>query len=374
MCAVACFTVLALADYRVGEDALSAAMRPPEPTLGDRAYALSRLVLDLAADEKNPTIHGAPAVLQDLALSPSDLLVPQYDSLAFMVLHAAVPLERRVRSAAGAITSTFNHAALAAGVPEAVVSQVADVFGWDLDFTKDLEPGARFRIAYEEHVQHGKSVSGQLLAAQLQSGGRWHDAYYYSDREGSEGAFFDNNGRVVGRRFLRYPVAYTRISSGFGARRFHPVLKVHRPHYGVDFAAPTGTPVRAMASGIVTKAGWYGGNGRLVKLRHDPIHQTAYAHLSRIATGLRPGMRVQKGETIGYVGQTGLATGPHLHFAMYLEGRYADPFKVELPRARSLHGQQLSDFRMGLTGLNRMLAAADPLPEDEPIVTAWLKD
>jgi murein DD-endopeptidase MepM/ murein hydrolase activator NlpD len=309
----------------------------------------------------------------ELPIDPSEMLVPREDSSGWAVMHAAAPLERRVRTAAGEIVTTFARAAAAAGVPEVVVSQVADVLGWEFDFTKDLEPGARFRIAYEERVQHGARIDGRLLAAEIQSGGKWHDVYYFAPERGQAG-YYDGDGRALGTAFLRYPVAYTRISSGFMARRFHPVLRVHRPHYGVDFAAPIGTPVRAVASGIVERAGWYGGNGRFVKLRHDAAHKTGYAHLSGIAPGIRAGMLVTKGQTIGYVGMSGRATGPHLHFAMYIDGRYADPLKAELPRSRSLHGRRLAAFRDGLTGLSRMLAAADPPPLDEPIVTAALVD
>jgi murein DD-endopeptidase MepM/ murein hydrolase activator NlpD len=317
MCAMACLIVLVLADYRVSDEGLGAAMRPPEPA--DALAFSSSASRSQSAKVKKNAIRASkspqPASLRlDLPIDPSELLVSRRDSSGWAVMHAAAPLEQRVRTAAGEIVTTFAHAAADAGVPEVVVSQLADVLGWEFDFTKDLEPGARFRIAYEEEIRHGVRVNGRLLAAELQSGGKWYDAYYFEPERGAAG-YFDANGRALGRDFLRYPVAYTRISSGFG-RRFHPVLRVHRPHYGVDFAAPVGTPVRAVASGIVAKSGWYGASGRFVKLRHGGGHETGYAHLSRIAPDIRPGTVVSKGETIGYVGRTGQATGPHLLVAL----------------------------------------------------------
>jgi murein DD-endopeptidase MepM/ murein hydrolase activator NlpD len=385
MCTLACLIVLGLADFRDGEDPLSAAMRPPE------ALCLSTVTLASSSSD-SPKTHSIPTKpsskrtdkiraqmsaagvsLLKLALrvDPTELLVPRNDSGVWTVGHAAVPLERQVRSASGEITSTFARTAAETGVPEAVVSQVADALGWELDLNEDLEPGARFRIAYEELVRHGRPMSQRLLAAEIQSGGHWYEAYWYAPPRGEAG-YFDAQGRALGRSFLRYPVAYTRISSGFSLRRFHPVLRIHRPHYGVDFAAPIGTPVRAVAAGTVMRAGWYGSSGRFVKLQHDGAYESAYAHLSRIADGIRPGMHVERGDTIGYVGESGLATGPHLHYALYIDGRYADPLKAHLPRARSLHGRRLAGFDAGLAGFGRLLAASAQIPADEPLVTAKL--
>ena len=291
MCVATFVIVLGLADYRVDDDGLGAAMRPPEPAfqrISSRSPSSSsskarKNVVQAKQNARNAA--GVSLLKLELPIDPREMLVPSEDSSGWAVMHAAAPLERRVRTATGEIVTTFARAAAAAGVPEVVVSQVADVLGWEFDFTKDLEPGARFRIAYEERVQHGARVDGRLLAAEIQSGGKWHDVYYFAPERGQAG-YYNGDGRSLGTAFLRYPVAYTRISSGFTARRFHPVLRVHRPHYGVDFAAPIGTAVRAVASGIVERAGWYGGNGRFVKLRHDAAHRTKNGAPAHATTGV----------------------------------------------------------------------------------------
>jgi murein DD-endopeptidase MepM/ murein hydrolase activator NlpD len=384
MCFGACVLVLALADYRTGEESLRAAMQPPEYAVAASTAGRPARQSWIASAKTDPagvalgesrssplaSVVAADATLPGIDVDPYDLLAASHDQGALIVRRAAMPLGRRVRAVAGAVDTTFTSAALRAGAPESIVAQVADVFGWEIDFRRQLAPGARFRIVYDETSEHGQTQTGRLLAAQIEAGGALHEAFYYAPGVRQEGGYFDAEGRAIEGRFLRYPVSFTRISSFFSEWRLHPILKIHLPHYGVDFAAPTGTPVRAVAAGTVVKAGWHGGAGRFVKLEHDARHQTGYAHLSRIAAGIAPGAHVRKGETIGYVGQSGLATGPHLHFALYIEGRYADPLKAHLPHARSLHGARLAAFRDGLAGMNRVLAAADRKADGEPIVTA----
>jgi murein DD-endopeptidase MepM/ murein hydrolase activator NlpD len=160
---------------------------------------------------------------------------------------------------------------------------------------------------------------------------------------------------------MRYPVDFSRISSVFSQGRFHPVLKKRMPHYGVDFAAPRGTPVRAVADATVNKAKFDWANGNFVKLRHDPVWETGYAHLSRIAEGVQAGARVSKGQVIGYVGSTGRATGPHLHFAMYRSGSYVDPLKAKLPRTDSLERAALMAFRLAIDVIDRSYARSEKL-------------
>ena len=168
--------------------------------------------------------------------------------------------------------------------------------------------------------------------------------------------YYNRKGEGLGRQFLRYPVSFARISSHFSTARYHPVLKRKMPHYGVDFAAPTGTPVKAAADGVVSIAGWHGGNGRFVKMRHDAQYESGYAHLSRIASGVRPGARVKQGQVIGYVGSTGLATGPHLHFAMYKGGKYVDPLQASLPRTVPLTASALAGFKAQLRRVEQVYA------------------
>jgi murein DD-endopeptidase MepM/ murein hydrolase activator NlpD len=183
--------------------------------------------------------------------------------------------------------------------------------------------------------------------------------------DGKAAGYYDRLGRGIGRGFLRFPVAFTRVTSDFNTARFHPILKRTVPHYGVDFAAPVGTPVEAVADGRVLKAGWFGGNGRFVKIQHDDVYETSYSHLSRISEAVREGGLVKKGQVIGYVGSTGLATGPHLHFALYRDGKYVDPMKANLPRSQSLTGKELAAFRMRVDMMDRTYASAGKSEDPE---------
>ncbi len=245
------------------------------------------------------------------------------------------PLQARVRMVAreGVVTKSFSGAARQAGIPDAIVSKMADILGWEFDFRR-VRPGDRFRVLYEERTTvDGRPLSpGKLLAAEIRSGKRAYQAFFYDD--GGEGVYVDGNGRTLSHGFLRFPVEFTRISSHFARQRFHPVLQVGRPHHGVDFAAPQGTPVRAAGDGVVVSAGWEGDYGNQVEIRHENGWSTMYAHLKGFAPGIKPGRPVRQGEVIGWVGQTGLATGPHLHFALFRYGQYQDPLtaKVELRR------------------------------------------
>lgn len=245
------------------------------------------------------------------------------------------PLQARVRMVAreGVVTKSFSAAARQAGIPNAIVSKMADVLGWEFDFRR-VRAGDRFRVLYEERTSvDGRPLSpGKLLAAEIRSGKRVYQAFFYDD--GGEGTYVDGNGRTLSNGFLRFPVEFTRITSHFSRQRFHPVLQVGRPHHGVDFAAPAGTPVRAAGDGVVVSAGWEGDYGNQVEIRHENGWSTVYAHLKGFAPGIKPGRAVRQGEVIGYVGQTGLATGPHLHFGLFRNGQYQNPLtaKVELRR------------------------------------------
>ncbi len=236
------------------------------------------------------------------------------------------------RVAIGTIESSFSAAAVRAGVPYALVDDLVDLFSNRVEFKKDFRPGDRFTIIYKDHiVKAGKIISpGPILAAALEVNDEHLVAVRYVGSDGKE-RYFNEKGELLGNGFLRYPLQFSRISSVFTNARFHPVLKISRPHNGVDFAAPTGTPVRAVADAAVVFAGSKGGNGNMVKLKHSDRYETAYLHLSSIAKGVSPGKRVHRGEVIGAVGMSGLATGPHLHFSFYDNGKYVDPLSIKLP-------------------------------------------
>jgi murein DD-endopeptidase MepM/ murein hydrolase activator NlpD len=240
------------------------------------------------------------------------------------------------RTISGIIDSSFSRAAIKNNVPYQIVDQIVDLFGARIEFRKSVQPGDAFSVIYTERkLANGKILEpGPIKGASFENNGKWLAAVSHINDQGKR-LFFDDQGNALGNYFLRYPVQFSRISSQFTTARFHPVLKRNRPHNGVDFAAPTGTPVRSVADGVVVDAGYRGSAGKMVKIDHGDKYATAYLHLHSIPKNLRKGSRVSRGEVIGTVGSTGLSTGPHLHYSFYINGRYVDPLKVDLPQMAS---------------------------------------
>ena len=219
------------------------------------------------------------------------------------------------------------------------------VYGWVLDFTRDIRPGDEFQIAFERLTSTAGDVRyGRVLAAKLVVHGRPYSAYVMENTSGRT-VYYDADGRSLHRAFLKYPVQFRRISSGFNRRRFHPVLKTYRAHLGYDFAADRGTPIRATGDGVVRAAGRNGGLGLMVGIRHPKGIETRYAHMSRIARGIRSGTRVTQGQTIGYVGMTGLANGPHVHYEFLKNGRHLNYRNVNLGDGEPLPTELSGEFR-----------------------------
>ncbi|GAB4250695.1 peptidoglycan DD-metalloendopeptidase family protein [Deferrisoma sp.] len=241
-----------------------------------------------------------------------------------------VPVERRQKSLVGRVEGSLYESFLAAGADADLVMAFVELFSWDVDFTRETREGDEFRAIYEQLWVGDEFVgNGRILAAQYRGQAGIHTAVYYrSDK--TEG-YFDPEGRSVRKSFLRSPLRFTRISSRFSLRRRHPILKVVRPHRGVDYAAPRGTPVWSVADGTVRYAGWKGQAGKTVIVRHSRGYETYYNHLSRFAPGIRKGVRVRQGQVIGYVGATGLATGPHLDFRVKKNGRWVNPLTEKYP-------------------------------------------
>jgi len=238
------------------------------------------------------------------------------------------PVELRWSVAAGEIRSSLFGAADAAGLPDAVTLQLADVFAADIDFYKDLQRGDRFAVVYEMRYVDGEPAgAGRIVAAEFDNRGKTHRAFLFRDVDGSEN-YYGADGTAMRRPFLRTPMEFSRVTSGFSNARFHPILQTWRAHRGVDYAAPLGTPVRATANGTVAFAGQQGGYGNVIILQHPGAFSTVYAHLSRFAPRLRGGARVAQGEVIAYVGQTGWATGPHLHYEFRVAGVQRDPLTL----------------------------------------------
>lgn len=259
-----------------------------------------------------------------------------------------LPLARAQQLASGTIRSSLYAAADDARVPDAVTNQVAEIFGSDIDFRRELRKGDAFSVLYEALLADGEPVTwtsgtGRVLAARFINKGEVHDAVWFQQPGSSKGAYFDLTGRSKTRAFLASPLAFSRVTSGF-AMRFHPIHKTWRAHLGVDFGAPTGTPVRTVGEGVVNFAGVQNGYGNVVQIQHAGDRQTVYAHLSRI--DVRKGQRVEQGQLIGAVGATGWATGPHLHFEFKVKGQQVDPMVVaRASEALQLSPQALASFR-----------------------------
>ncbi|MGH7848262.1 MAG: peptidoglycan DD-metalloendopeptidase family protein [Candidatus Binatia bacterium] len=241
--------------------------------------------------------------------------------------------EVQLISVAGTIESSFVEDGLRAGLNPTLLSQLVDIFSWEFDFENDLKKGDAFKLIYEKRLRIGgsDSVSFRILAAEVTNGDQNYGAIYFEKEKGS-GKYYDLNGRSLARAFLRFPLEFIGISSFFSHSRFHPILKADRPHNGVDFMAKRGTPVRAVGDGKIEFAGWRkGGYGRIVEIEHDSTYSSRYAHLQGLAKGIAKGIPVRKGQVIGYVGSSGLTTGPHLHFEFYKNQTYVDPLKVDFP-------------------------------------------
>ena len=263
----------------------------------------------------------------------------------------AMPQLAAVRAMAARVESSLATSATAAGIPSTMISELAELFGWEVDLAA-LRPADEFRVVFAElRDQDGRARPGDILAAEIRTGGRTLSAFRFENERG-EGEYYDENGLALNRAFLKYPVDFVEITSPFSAARFHPIWRRWRPHRGVDFAAPTGTPVRAVAEGVVTFAGRNGQYGNQIELTHPAPYASSYSHLQRIARGVRPGGRVRKGQVIGYVGSTGSATGPHLHFMFFKNGEYVDPLHVKIPVDERLAGSALKRF----TGVRTELA------------------
>lgn len=278
-------------------------------------------------------------------LSPSETLNVTRDGQGFSADVLKNPLETHVRTASATIDRSLFEAVAAAGARDQTALALAQIFGWDIDFALDIRPGDSFAVTYEELFEDGKFVKdGAVLAAMFRNNGRVYRAARYVDPTGAAN-YYTPEGRSLRRAFLRTPVDFTRVSSTFDLHRMHPILNLIRAHTGVDYAAPMGTPVHAAGSGHVRFMGDKGGYGNVVEIDHSQGIVTVYGHLSRFAQGIHVGSRVNQGELIAYVGMTGLATGPHLHYEYRVNGVFENPQSVHLPDALPIEGEWLADFK-----------------------------
>jgi len=256
------------------------------------------------------------------------------------------PCQREVtvlnKNIAGIVRSSLSETIEELGISHELTNKFVDIFAWQVDFQR-LQRGDKFKLMYEENQVEGKPISiGKIKAIYFEHFGNDYYAYPFDQGDGED--YFDEKGNSLRKALLKYPIEFTRISSRYSNNRFHPVAKVFRAHRGTDFAAPTGTPIRTVGDGIVEEAQYKANNGNYVKIRHNATYTTQYLHMSKIATGIRAGMKVRQGETIGYVGSTGLATGPHLCYRFWRNGVQVDALKVELPPSTPVKNENKNAF------------------------------
>ncbi len=269
-------------------------------------------------------------------------ILPEGDSFTTRTVRRN--LEKRINHASGVITNSLYEGAKRAGLSDELIMELANIFGWDIDFALEIRAGDHFSLIYEEAYLDGKKYdNGPILAAEFVNRGRVFRAIRYEDDQGNSN-YFSADGHSMRKAFLRAPVDFRRISSRFTKARWHPVLGKKRPHRGVDYSAATGTPIKAAGDGRVIFRGRKGGYGNTVIIKHGSQYTTLYAHMSRFNRKVKKGSRVRQGQIIGYVGKSGLATGPHLHYEFRVNGVHRNPLTVKLPAAAPIARKYRKDF------------------------------
>lgn len=343
------------------DDAQAAAFLKSDP--------LARNVLRL---KPGKTVHaelGADGTLQTLTMPDADAgrqddapknIVVRRDGDGMRAAEVPASLERRVEMRSGEIRSSLFAATDDARIPDNVANQIVQMFATDIDFASDLRRGDRFNVVYESFWQDGEPVrAGRVLAAEFLNDGKAYQAVWFDSPDDARGGgYYGFDGHSLKKAFLRSPLTFSRISSGF-SMRLHPILGKWKAHKGVDFAAATGTPIHASGDGTVEFIGRQTGYGNVVMLKHWSDYSTVYAHMSRFAEGLHKGDKVQQGEVIGYVGATGWATGPHLHYEFRVDNVPRDPLTVDIPNAQPLAGADLQRFASVSSEMQRRIALLD---------------
>ena len=297
-------------------------------------------------------------LLQRISIAPGpelSVLVERNDTNGFTALEVRPDLRRREIRVRGVIRSSLYHAGIGSGLPRAVLADLIRMYSWDVDFQRDLQPGDTFELVFERHeTLSGRAVrDGDILYSALVLGGKkW--AYYRFEYADGSLDYFDEDGQSARKPLLRTPIDGARLSSRYGKRR-HPILGYTRMHRGVDFAAARGTPIYAAGDGVIVYRGRNGSYGKYIRIRHNSTYTTAYGHLKAYRRGLKRGSRVKQGQIIGYVGTTGLSSGPHLHYEVLVGKRQTNPLRLKMPSGRKLTGKSLKIFQSARAKLDGRL-------------------
>lgn len=288
-------------------------------------------------------------------INPVDYVV--YDlSDSLRIYKDKKPIETLIKSASGVITSSLWNALEAQALDYNLALSMSEIYQWSIDFY-GLQKGDKFRVVFEENFVYGKSIGiGRIFAAQFVHANE--DFYAFRFTQNNEDSYFDDKGKSLKKAFLKAPLKFNRISSQFSNARFHPVLKIYRPHHGVDYAAPTGTPVMSISDGTVIAKGYQAaGGGNFLKIKHNSVYTTSYMHLSKFGEGISTGVRVRQGQVIGYVGTTGLSSGPHLDFRVFFNGSPVNPLTVKSPPTEPIAERYMKSYTAHLDSMMTKLAA-----------------
>ncbi|MDH4058300.1 MAG: peptidoglycan DD-metalloendopeptidase family protein [Cyclobacteriaceae bacterium] len=300
-------------------------------------------------------------------------LVYEANPIDYVIFHLedtlwVEPCQREVvteeRAITGVVQSSLAETIGSMGITHELTNRFVDIFAWQIDFQR-LQKGDQFKLIYEENMVEGQPIGiGKIIGVYFEHFGNPYYAFPFDQGDGLD--YFNEDGQSLRKALLKYPIEFTRISSRYSRNRFHPVAKVFRPHLGTDFAADTGTPIRTVGDGIVLEARYNGNNGNYVKIRHNATYTTQYLHMSKIATGIKPGMKVRQGQVIGFVGSTGLAKGSHLCYRFWKNGVQVDALKVELPPSAPIKDESISSFQqVVIETTSRLDAIAFPLLEEQ---------
>ena len=286
------------------------------------------------------------------------MLVIEKNEKGFSASKETIALEVHNVLKSGTIQSSLFEATDTVGIPDSIAVQLAEIFSAEIDFYRDLRKGDQFSLVYETLSHRGQVIrSGRVLSAEFVNNKKAHTAYWFQTEDG-KGGYYTADGKSLKKAFLRSPLEFSRVTSGFSNARLHPVLNILRAHKGIDYGAPTGTKVRAVADATVEFVGRQGGYGNMIILKHQGNYSTVYGHLNGFAAGLKKGTKISQGETIGYVGQTGLASGPHLHYEFRVKSQQVNPLAVSLPSATPLNSSQISLFQAAKNPLHAQMNLA----------------
>jgi murein DD-endopeptidase MepM/ murein hydrolase activator NlpD len=324
---------------------LSPYLKPAEIDELTKACAKVFLLTKIRDDRRYEVSFPKGVFTFEYEINPEELLIVRKTSKGFVAVKQAQKYDVVVDRVQGDVHSSLFLAVHKAGERPELAMALADIFAWEVDFLRDIRAGDSFKAVLEKRYRDGRFVGyGRIFAAEFVNQGEAYQGFLFHDQDGNAG-YYDEQGKNLRKAFLRAPLKFSRISSGFSKARLHPVLNIVRPHFGVDYAAPMGTAVKTVGDGTVVAAGWRSGGGKTVHIKHANGYETMYMHLSRFGTGVKPGKHVKQGEVIGYVGMTGLATGPHLDFRLEKDNQFINPSQLDNPRAQSLPVALMPAFR-----------------------------